>query len=89
MFTVRWKRSALNELADLWVKADSAVRQSITAASQGIDQQLKDDPENQGESRSGDLRIFFLAPLGITYEVDNQTSTVYVLHVWLFRGHTT
>jgi hypothetical protein len=32
MFTVRWKRSALNELAALWTQADSAMRQAINAA---------------------------------------------------------
>lgn len=44
MFRVRWKRSALNDLASLWTEVDSAQRQAITAASHLIDQQLLTDP---------------------------------------------
>jgi len=85
MFTVRWTRSALNELATLWTQADSALRQAITAATNQIDQELQQDPESKGESREGNERILFVFPLGIRYEVDRQRSIVRVLHVWSYR----
>lgn len=85
MFTVRWKRSALNELAALWTQADSTMRQAITAATNRIDQELQHDPENQSESRGGGERVYFEFPLGIRFEVDRQESLVHVLHVWSFR----
>jgi hypothetical protein len=85
MFTVRWKRSALNELASVWMKADSEQRRRITAASQRIDRLLHDDPEQQGESRPLGRRILFVPPLGITFRINRQTSLVSVLHVWRFR----
>jgi hypothetical protein len=53
MFRVRWERRALNELANLWTQADAALRQAITVASQVIDQRLSQNPEEEGESRSG------------------------------------
>ena len=44
MFTVRWPRSARNELAALWIAADSVLRQAITTAAHRIDQGLRQDP---------------------------------------------
>lgn len=85
MFTVRWKRSALNELATLWTQADSAMRQAITTANNRIDRELQHDPENRGESRGVGGRIYFEFPLGIRFEVDRQQSLVHILHVWSFR----
>jgi hypothetical protein len=87
MFTVRWKRSALNELAAVWTEADSDQRQDITAASERIDRLLQGDPEHQGESRPGERRILFVPPLGRTFRVQKRASTVFVLHVWRFRQH--
>ena len=85
MFTVRWKRSAANELATLWIQADSAMRQAITAATNHIDQKLQREPERQGESRGDQERIWFVFPLGIRFEVDKKKSIVRVLHLWSFQ----
>jgi hypothetical protein len=52
MFRVVWLETALNELADLWTKADSEQRRHITTAVRSIDRQLEVDPEQQGESRA-------------------------------------
>jgi len=85
MFTVRWKRSALNELAAVWTDANSDKRREITAASQRIDLLLRDDPAQRGESRSRGRRVFFVPPLGVTFQINRQTALVSVLHVWRFR----
>lgn len=85
MFQVRWKRSALDELAALWTQADSAMRLAITRATNRIDQELRGDPENRGESRGTQERVYFEFPLGIRFEVDRQLSLVHVLQVWSFR----
>jgi len=82
MFTVRWTRSATNELTDLWTRADSALRQAITAAAHRIDQELRADPENKGESRGDNERVWFAFPLGIRFEVDRRRSVARILHVW-------
>lgn len=41
MFRVEWLQSAVDELAALWVDADSTLRQAITNASHQIDEQLR------------------------------------------------
>jgi hypothetical protein len=84
MFRVRWKQSALDELAALWMAADSEGRRAITAATHRIDQLLQGDPENQGESRPGGRRILFVPPLGLLYRVDPAQSVVHVLQVWRY-----
>jgi len=83
-YTVRWKQSALNDLASLWTAADSTGRREITPAAHAIDQQLQADPDDLGESRPGGRRVFFVPPLGVLYRVDVTRGVVRVLQVWLF-----
>lgn len=87
MFRVRWKRSAVNELANLWTQANAVQRQAITGASHRIDQQLQADPYAESESRPGGRRILLVAPLGVTFRIEADGQTVSVLRVWLFRKH--
>jgi hypothetical protein len=75
----------LNELANLWARADSSLRQSITRASHRIDQLLRKDPHNQGESRSGGRRIMFVAPLAVSFRIEPDGQTVSVLNIRPFR----
>ena len=85
MFRVRWARRALDELADRWAQADSALRKALTAASHTIDQRLGRDPLNDGESRSRGRRLTFVPPLAVIFRVENDGQTVSVLNVRLFR----
>jgi ADP-ribosylglycohydrolase len=85
MFTVRWKRSALDELTRLWMLADSTMRQAITAATNEIDQGLKQEPAGKGESRDGNDRVWFVFPLGIRFEVNHEKAIVRVLQVWVYQ----
>jgi hypothetical protein len=70
MFRVRWERRALDELARLWTQANSVLRQSITSASHTVEQRLKVDPHNEGESRSQGRRITFGAPLAVVFRIE-------------------
>ena len=85
MTAVRWKRAALDELADLWNRAESALRGEITQAANEIDHRLKADPRQEGESRPRGRRILFVLPLGISFRVSADGNTVWVLHVWQAR----
>jgi hypothetical protein len=85
MFQVIWLQTALDELATAWTQADSTLRKAITEAVRLIDQALETAPEEQGESRDQGRRIYFQVPLGITFTIDDTTSTVRVLHVWTIR----
>jgi hypothetical protein len=85
MFNVRWEGTSLEELATVWVQADSAARQAITAATHTIDQQLRNNPDKQGESRGDEERVLFVPPLGVTFEVDSAQHIVSIYHIWVFQ----
>ena len=85
MFRVAWLQSALEELSALWRKSDSSLGKAITMASHQIEMRLSKDPTQEGESREGAIRILFIPPLSITFEVDEDAQVVTVAHVRLFR----
>ncbi|HEY7158348.1 MAG TPA: type II toxin-antitoxin system RelE/ParE family toxin [Gemmataceae bacterium] len=81
-FTVRYLPDAEQELAALWM--DSLKRDAVTKAAHRIDQQLQQTPEQLGESRPQDCRIYFDAPLAILFRVLVSSQLVEVVHVWEF-----
>ena len=82
---VRWAETARNELADLWLRADSGGRRQISAAAHAVDRRLGTDAANEGESRRDDRRVCFEPPLGILFCIEQDRSAVHVLRVWQFR----
>lgn len=84
-FILQWKQTATDELAAVWVSADSPTREKITVATCKVDNLLRSDPYECSESRDADRRILFVAPLAVTFRVDAQASTVEVLRVRRFR----
>ena len=57
MYTVHWVESAIARLADVWTASDSTFRAEITAASHRVDDALKVNPLDAGESRDAERRI--------------------------------
>jgi hypothetical protein len=84
MFHVHWIPSALNDLAEIWSRAND--RQAVTEATQRIDDMLSRDPGSQGESRDEGRRILLESPLGVLFRVDATARTVSVLSAWRFAG---
>ena len=82
-YTVIWKPSTMKSLADFVHEAmtDGTGGESVTIASAEIDRALKRMPTEAGESRDGDLRILFVSPLAITFEVREADRLVNVLRV--------
>lgn len=80
-FTVLWTPSAEQDLAAVWVAAHD--RAAVTSAAATIDALLRENPQALGESREDSLRITFVAPLGVDFEVVEEDRIVYVLSVWL------
>lgn len=62
---VEWTRQAKNELAELWLSAID--RNSVTDSAREIENALKYDGANAGESRVGSLRILFGSELNCYY----------------------
>jgi plasmid stabilization system protein ParE len=85
-FNVTWAKSAEDDLASLWTDAAPEDRQGITSAANAIDQELRTDPQEVGESRPNGRRILFEAPLAVVFQVRDQARTVIVLKVWRFSG---
>lgn len=83
MFTVTWKRKALDELADLWNNADD--RNAVAAASDIVDERLGRDPLGFGESRDSGERLAYHGPLAVYFRVDSQRRIVSVLSIGAAR----
>jgi hypothetical protein len=79
-YTVVWIPSALSELADLWNHAHN--RQEITDAADTIDSILRANPYVDSESREGNLRILFVPPLAVLFDVSDPDYLVTVRAVW-------
>lgn len=90
MFQVHWLQAALDDLARIWLDARAHDRPAVTGAARTIDEILRANPEQEGESRSGDERVTFVSPLGLEFEVDSDQRVVWILHVWQFtrRSHS-
>ena len=88
MMRVEWLQSALDDLADIWTRADSPRRKAITVASHDVDHRLGNDPWHAGESRSGSQRVLFAEPLIVFFriEADGRTVTVLSVREWRRRG---
>ena len=82
IYTVIWRPAALEQLAEFWVSA--ADRQAITNAADDVDRKLRRDPVDQGESRDQNRRVFYVSPLAVMFEIDDDDRKVHVLDVWLF-----
>jgi hypothetical protein len=68
-FQVRWDQTALDELATVWMRADSALRRRITEVVHAIEKKLQTHPQEIGESREEGERIVIALPLGLICEI--------------------
>lgn len=84
MIHVEWIETALNEATNLWLAANSALRQEISDAMNDIDRRLARNPSGEGESRPGGRRIHFQFPLALFFRIEPSGDVVTVLHVWRY-----
>lgn len=57
----------------------------LVEAARQIDQQLHSNPNDFGESRHEIIRIGFLEPLALEFEVLEDAKTVIVFNVWITK----
>ena len=86
MFTVTWTQSASDQLADIWLKADSPLRNEITSYVQLLDHHLRANADRLGESREQRVRILTDTPLGIEFQVSEPDRLVTVVRAWGIRS---
>jgi len=86
MYSVEWTHLALNLLADVWLSAQATERRRITAAIDLIDRLLRERPLDEGESREGERRVTFAAPIGVSFQIDHSLRRVTVLGAWRFNA---
>lgn len=88
IFTVVWKKTAENSLADLWLR-HPADRQAFTNAANHVDAILRINPQSKGDPHSKHARILQVPPLGITFQVNETDRLVRVLTAWYIPLFTT
>jgi hypothetical protein len=81
---VIWHDRALDQLADIWVRATPDERDQIEAAVNRINAALRNRPDDQGESRGGNYRVIIREPLSVWFRVD-PSSTAHVVQVRMRR----
>jgi hypothetical protein len=69
------------------ILAGQANRTDLAAKARDIDGHLMTDPLEFGESRYENVRMGFVLPLGVEYEVFEDIRTVIVHGVWRIAGH--
>ena len=85
MFTVTWTQSASDQLAEIWMKADSPLRNEINTYVQHLDRHLRANADRLGESRETGVRILTDTPLGIEFLVSEPDRLVTVVRAWGIR----
>ena len=79
-FRVFWSPYAEERLENILLNTlDAAI---IAAAAKQIDRFLSAAPQEFGESRYDTIRISFVPPLGVQFEVLDDVQTVIVYDVW-------
>ena len=79
-YRVFWAPYAEDEIEDLLRVSPDAVL--IAAAAREIDQYLMTVPKDFGESRYEAMRVGFVYPLGVQFEVIDDVRTVIVHETW-------
>lgn len=80
-YTVIWQPSAEGDLATVWT--ESKQRSVVSQAADRIENWLRTDPEELGESREDGERLLIESPLAVIYRLVPQDRCVFVLAVWL------
>jgi hypothetical protein len=83
-YQVLWLRRTEAELMTLWIRASN--KEAIAGYIEQIDRILQRNPLDQGESRSGTIRLWFPRPISVLYSVDQSIQRVIVLALkWVGR----
>lgn len=82
MYTVTWTPSAEDDLAFVWINADSSRRREITNYAATLIRNLRANADRIGESREQGIRVLAETTIGIEFRVSVPDRLVTVFHVW-------
>jgi plasmid stabilization system protein ParE len=83
-YRVVWRRRAESQLAALWLRA--ANKDAVAGYAEQVERILQRNPADQGESRAGNVRIWFHRPISVLYEIDEGDKRVTVMAIkWVGR----
>ena len=85
MFTVTWTPSAEEDLAFIWINADSLQRREISRYTEAVIRNLRANADRIGESREKGVRILAESTLGVEFRVSVPDRLVTVFRVWPIR----
>jgi hypothetical protein len=85
MSVVEWEDSARDELADIWVEASPDEREKIAALIEQLERDLRREPFDVGESRTGRVRVEVRSPLVFWFDVTPDGAVVRVIRVRRWR----
>lgn len=80
-YEVRWRDLAEQSLLFLLLRAVN--KPALWAVARSVDELLRVNPIEEGESREDNFRILFLRPLCVFYQVDEASRTVVIEDVGL------
>lgn len=81
MYTVFWRRSLLDHLADLYVAADATERERMAGGVERLNFRLAREPLEVGEARRDEFRVVFPPLLVVVFAVDEARRVVRVVSV--------
>ena len=81
MKPIVWHDDALDKLADYYVAAELEEREEIAKTVEAINRGLQNSPAQQGESRSGRIRVTFYGSMTVKFEPANGHRPTQVLMV--------
>ena len=76
----------MDTLTAHWLGGETQAREQIQAAFAAINRRLEEDPLNEGESREGNIRIAFVPPFVVDFNVDPENRLVSVLYVRFIKS---
>jgi hypothetical protein len=82
-YRVFWSPDA--ELRYKTLLAGSNEAAALVEAARDLDEQLHSNPDELGESRHENIRVGFLEPLALEFEVLEDVKTVIVFNVWVTK----
>jgi hypothetical protein len=87
-FTVVWKKTAEDALAELWIRHEH-YRDALSDAANQIDALLRVDPQERGSPYIIPSRVLLVPPLGVIFRVIESDRLVRILQVWYVPLYTT